>query len=77
MENISKEKVVDNINERIKFLSKKSKHYLVDIGTIEDYNKEKKHHKVYHRAGKGRKWCSACERIRELKKLRKEIILIE
>ena len=73
MENVSKEKIIDKINERIKFLSKKSKHYLVDIGSIEEYKEEK----IYHEAGKGKDWCFACSKIRELLKLRREINLME
>lgn len=73
MENISKEKIIDKIDERIKFLNKKSKHYVVDIGSLE----EPKEEKVYHEAGKGKIWCLFCERIKELKKLRKEIELME
>lgn len=53
------------INERIEYLSKKNRHYVVNMGSIE----EPKEEKVYHDAGKGRHWCVFCERIRELKKL--------
>lgn len=73
MENTLKEKILDKISERIKLLSKKSKHYVVNLGSTEKPKEEK----VYHKAGKGKRWCSDCERIKELLKLRKEIELME
>lgn len=57
------------INKRIEQLSKKNKHYVIDMGS----NEEPKEEKVYHKIGKGRSWCSPCEIIKELKKLLKEI----
>ena len=66
-------KIINKINERIKVLSDKNKHYLVDMGSIE----ESKEEKVYHKAGKGRRWCVACEKIKELEKLKKEIKSME
>lgn len=57
------------INERIEQLSNKNKHYVIDMGSLE----EPKEEKVYHKAGKGRLYCSSCERIKELKKLLKEM----
>jgi len=56
------------INKRIEQLNKKSKHYVIDMGSDEEFE-EIKGKRVYHKAGKGRDYCSACERIKELKKL--------
>ena len=57
------------INKRIEQLSRKSKHYLIDMGITQNPREQK----VYHDAGKGKSWCSACERIKELKRLLKMI----
>ncbi len=69
-EGIEEKSIKEKINERIKILSRRSKHYVIDLGeNIEELKEEK----VYHKAGKGRRWCSACERIKELKRLLKEL----
>ncbi len=71
--NVDNDVVIDQIkkliDKRIKQLSRKSMHYVVDMGSAE----EPKEEKVYHKAGKGRSWCSACERIKELKRLLNKI----
>jgi len=61
--------ICEIINKRIEYLSKKNKHYVVDMGSLE----EPKEEKVYHKAGKGKKWCVSCERIKELKRLLKDL----
>ncbi len=53
------------IDKRIEQLSKNDKHYVINM----DSDKEPKGEKTYHKAGKGRSWCSACVRIKELKRL--------
>ena len=62
-------KLEELINERIEQLNKKNKHYVVDMGSTENPKEEK----VYHKAGKGKSWCSSCERIKELKRLLRNI----
>jgi len=61
------------IQKRIEYLSKKNRHYVIDMGSLE----EPKEEKVYHKAGQGRRWCLSCERIKELKRLLKELKMEE
>ncbi len=65
--------VKELIKVRLEQLSEKNKHYIVDMGSIE----EPKEEKLYHKSGKGERWCSSCERINELKKLLKNINIHE
>lgn len=62
--------VKEIITERIEQLSKKNKHYVINLGDIEKLNAETKGIKIYHLAGK-EDWCVTCGKIKELKRLLK------
>lgn len=73
MELITVQDIRDIIIVRIEHLSKKSNHYVINMDDIEDPSWiEGKGINVYHKPG-NEHWCINCAKIKELKKLLKEI----
>lgn len=61
------------IENRMEQLSKKNRHYVINMGNIEDPSWiEGKGINVYHKPGT-EQWCTNCARTKELKRLLKEI----